>query len=212
MRGTYVDLARLEIDGPGDLVPFGVDATGETIFAWDRAAERADGELEVVLWINEIGERVESFPAFLDLVCAMLTAEIDDRRRLAPPAGRRRERTLRGGVRAVMGRISGHVGDVFLLNGTPETHPRIRPTRLRIMRRRSAAKPCRRTCSRRRLRCRGTRARSRRRRRIHPPSPARPRRVNRIPRDTPSSTRGGGFVSTARAEGAFFPPRCGELR
>lgn len=90
-RGTYVDLARLVIDAPGDadLVPFGIDATGEAIFAWDRAAARDDGELEVVIWVNEIGERVESFPAFLDLVCAMLTAEIDDRRRVAAPASRR---------------------------------------------------------------------------------------------------------------------------
>jgi hypothetical protein len=90
-RGTYVDLARLVIDVPAeaDLVPFGIDATGETIFAWDRASERADGELEIVIWVNEIGERVESFPAFLDLVCAMLEAEIDDRRRVAAPSSRR---------------------------------------------------------------------------------------------------------------------------
>lgn len=97
-RGTYESLARLVIDVPGeaDLVPFGIDADGETIFAWDRSAERADGELEIVVWVNEIGERVESFPAFLDLVCAMLTAEIDDRRRVASPSSRRLPRAAAG--------------------------------------------------------------------------------------------------------------------
>lgn len=93
-QGTYVNLARLVIDAPGpeggaDLVPFGIDARGETIFAWDRSSERANGELEIVVWINDIGERVDSFPDFLELVREMLAAEIDDRRWLAPPAPRR---------------------------------------------------------------------------------------------------------------------------
>jgi hypothetical protein len=97
VRGTYVDLARMVIDAagvgaasPSDLVPFGIDAAGETIFAWDRARVRADGELEVVVWVNEIGERVDSFPSFLEMVRDMLKADVDDRRRAAPPASRRR--------------------------------------------------------------------------------------------------------------------------
>lgn len=84
-RGTYVELARLVIDAPAgdldgarDLVPFGIDAKGETIFAWDRARESGDGELEVVVWINDIGARVPTFPAFLDLVRDMIEAEIED--------------------------------------------------------------------------------------------------------------------------------------
>lgn len=94
-QGTYVNLARLVIDPPGpqggaDLVPFGIDTRGETIFAWDRSEERAGGELEVVVWINDIGERVDGFPAFLELVLEMLTAEIDDRRRGSLPASRHR--------------------------------------------------------------------------------------------------------------------------
>lgn len=92
-RGTYVDLARLVIDAPEgapvDLVPFGVDAQGETIFAWDRSALREDGEMEIVVWINEIGTRVDTFPAFLELICDMLAAEIDDRRRADPFPARR---------------------------------------------------------------------------------------------------------------------------
>lgn len=98
-RGTYVDLARVVID-QGDavpkgsrrrpaLVPFGIDPAAETIFAWDTTSARADGELEVVVWMNEIGERVESFPALLDLVLDMLTADVDERRRVTEPRARR---------------------------------------------------------------------------------------------------------------------------
>lgn len=88
-RATYLDLAHMVIGLP-DLVPFGVDAQAETFFAWDIGAERAGGELEIVVWINEIGERLESFPALLELVREMLTAEVDDRRRAPLRASRRR--------------------------------------------------------------------------------------------------------------------------
>ena len=77
-RGTYVDLVRLSLDA--ELCPFGIDGTGETIFAWDTTRTRADGELEVVVWMNEIGERVPSFPAFLELVRELLSAEVAERR------------------------------------------------------------------------------------------------------------------------------------
>lgn len=100
-RGTFVDLARLVIDlgetsrvdsargrGP-TLVPFGIDASGETIFAWDMSAPGPGGELGVVLWMNEIGERAPSFPSFLDLVLAMLESDIDERRRALEPRERR---------------------------------------------------------------------------------------------------------------------------
>jgi hypothetical protein len=84
LRGTYVDLARMVIDAPGgtpdaDLVPFGIDPRGEVIFAWDRSRSGDDGELEVVLWMNEIGARVPSFPAFLEMVRDMIASEIEER-------------------------------------------------------------------------------------------------------------------------------------
>src|SRR5262245_3413096 len=81
-RGTYVDLARLTIDlgGPSGiegvhgrrsvLVPFGVDAAGEAIFAWDMRSAGNDGEPSIVVWMNEIGERVPGFASFLELVLA----------------------------------------------------------------------------------------------------------------------------------------------
>ena len=69
-------------------------AAGETFFAWDPSRAGADGELEVVVWMNEIGARVESFPVFLDMVLDMLVAEIAERRALGMtiPASHRRER------------------------------------------------------------------------------------------------------------------------
>src|SRR5262249_10723229 len=97
-RGTYVELARLSLEDPG-LFPFGIDAAGETIFAWDTAAARADGELAIVVWMNEIGERVASFPHFLELVLEMLGAEIAERRpaaRTAPARPRARQSELFG--------------------------------------------------------------------------------------------------------------------
>jgi hypothetical protein len=89
-RGTYLELARLCIEtSPGaELVPFGVDGTGETIFAWDVSATARDGELPVVVWMNEIGERVDSFPSFLELVLEMLGGDVAERQRVAEPRRR----------------------------------------------------------------------------------------------------------------------------
>jgi hypothetical protein len=101
-RGTYVDLARMVLNdcetpvtnfAPAssvtrrfaELIPFAIDPSGETIVAWDPTRMRADGEFEIVLWINEIGERIDSFPRFLELVLDMLCADVEERRsRLVP--------------------------------------------------------------------------------------------------------------------------------
>jgi hypothetical protein len=91
-RGTYVDVARLSIDAEhgAALVPFGIDASGETIFAWDTARVRRDGELEVIVWMNEIGVRLDGFPSFLELTLEMLAAEIAERAPATVPARRAR--------------------------------------------------------------------------------------------------------------------------
>jgi hypothetical protein len=85
-RGTYVDLARLSIDveQTAGLVPFGVDSAGETFFAWDTGRPRGDGEIEIVVWMNEIGERVACFPSFLELCLEMVSAEIAEHQRRRP--------------------------------------------------------------------------------------------------------------------------------
>jgi hypothetical protein len=97
-RGTYDEVTRLVLEeweaprqGSGKsqrrqppkhvLVPFGIDARAETLFAWNTSCVRSDGEMEIVLWINGIGERVDSFPEFLQLVLELIGADLDERRR-----------------------------------------------------------------------------------------------------------------------------------
>lgn len=59
------------------LVPFGIDARRETVFAWNVAARTADGELEILVWVNGIGERVGSFGDLLGVVLELLNAELE---------------------------------------------------------------------------------------------------------------------------------------
>jgi len=108
-RGTYDEVTRLvleewETPRPGSaratrhraprnmIVPFGIDARAETIFAFDTTTLASDGEMEIVVFINEIGDRVETFPRFLELVYDLLCADLDERRRRVADA--------RGTVRA----------------------------------------------------------------------------------------------------------------
>jgi hypothetical protein len=60
---------------PGDMIPFGIDATGTTLFAFDPSTRDAAGEMSVVAWINEIGIRSESFVEFLEYVLELCEAE-----------------------------------------------------------------------------------------------------------------------------------------
>jgi len=58
------------------IIPFGADLDGTTLFAFNPAVARADGEYEVVAWVNEIGVRRESFEDFLEFVLDMSEAEL----------------------------------------------------------------------------------------------------------------------------------------
>jgi hypothetical protein len=51
-----------------NLIPFGVDLQSTTLFAFNPSVQTADGEYEVIAWINELGMRRESFPDFLGLL------------------------------------------------------------------------------------------------------------------------------------------------
>ncbi|WP_437933142.1 SMI1/KNR4 family protein [Sorangium sp. So ce341] len=107
-RGSYMDVGRMVLElcegeearraGERDvapsslrgrysarsaLVPFGIDAAAETVFAWDPEARSPDGELEVILWTNDVGMRLSGFAELLDMVKEMLAAELDDRRKRA---------------------------------------------------------------------------------------------------------------------------------
>jgi hypothetical protein len=50
------------------LVPFGADYGANTLFAFNPNVVGADGEYEVICWVNEIGLRRQSFTGFLELV------------------------------------------------------------------------------------------------------------------------------------------------
>lgn len=69
------------------IVPFGIDLQGTTLFAFNPSVTRADGECEVVAWVNEIGVRRDSFTDFLEFVLDMCDAELDGLR--APQQSRR---------------------------------------------------------------------------------------------------------------------------
>ncbi|MBX3184721.1 MAG: SMI1/KNR4 family protein [Polyangiaceae bacterium] len=61
-------------------LPFGIDPAGTTLFAFDLSRRRADGECEVVAWLNEVGVRRPDFTSFLGLIAELCQAEIDDER------------------------------------------------------------------------------------------------------------------------------------
>lgn len=62
------------------IIPFGVDLASTTLFAFNPAVVDADGEYEVIAWINELGMRRESFPGFLELLTELAQYELDGHR------------------------------------------------------------------------------------------------------------------------------------
>jgi hypothetical protein len=93
-RSSYADLAQAAFEAeetpvpkggppssrvrgyPDDLIPFGIDPTGTTVFAFDPASEDEHGEMGVIAWINEIGVRADSFSAFLDTVVELCESDL----------------------------------------------------------------------------------------------------------------------------------------
>jgi hypothetical protein len=59
------------------IIPFGIDAQATTLFAFNVDVMSADGEYEVISWINELGMRRSSFEDFLELVIELSEAELD---------------------------------------------------------------------------------------------------------------------------------------
>ncbi|HEY8943647.1 MAG TPA: hypothetical protein VIM73_05265, partial [Polyangiaceae bacterium] len=57
--------------------PFGVDLQSTTLFAFDTAVRRADGEYEVIAWINELGIRRDDFPTFLESLLELAEYELE---------------------------------------------------------------------------------------------------------------------------------------
>jgi SMI1 / KNR4 family (SUKH-1) len=61
-----------------NLIPFGADLEGTTLFAFNPAVMRPDGEYEVIAWVNEIGVRQASFADFLDWILDLADQELAD--------------------------------------------------------------------------------------------------------------------------------------
>lgn len=61
-----------------NLIPFGADLEGTTLFAFNPQVVGPDGELEVIAWVNELGVRQPSFRAFLDWVLEVGQQDLAD--------------------------------------------------------------------------------------------------------------------------------------
>jgi hypothetical protein len=61
------------------MIPFGMDPKGTTIFAFNPGVVRPDGEMEVILWVNELGDRTDTFGDFLSMVLEMLQIDLAER-------------------------------------------------------------------------------------------------------------------------------------
>jgi hypothetical protein len=64
------------------MIPFGIDPTGSTIFAFNPAVTGSDGEMEVILWVNGLGERAQNFADFLSLTLEMLELGLGERQQV----------------------------------------------------------------------------------------------------------------------------------
>lgn len=82
---------------PGDMIPFGIDPAGTTLFAFDPSCVDAAGEMAVVAWIHEIGIRSETFPEFLAVILEICEA---DRAMLAALRNGKAERAAKGAPRS----------------------------------------------------------------------------------------------------------------
>jgi hypothetical protein len=58
------------------MIPFGIDPAATTLFAFNPAVVQPDGEMEVIAWVNGLGERYDGFADFLAMVAEVLQTEI----------------------------------------------------------------------------------------------------------------------------------------
>lgn len=61
-----------------NLIPFGADLEGTTLFAFNPAVVGPDGECEVIAWVNELGVRQPSFRAFLEWILDLGQQDLQD--------------------------------------------------------------------------------------------------------------------------------------
>jgi hypothetical protein len=61
---------------PDAMIPFGIDPEATTLFAFNPAVVRPDGEMEVIAWVNGLGERYEAFGEFLASILELIATEV----------------------------------------------------------------------------------------------------------------------------------------
>ena len=64
------------------MIPFGIDPTATTIFAFNPAVTGPDGEMEVIMWVNGLGERARNFGEFLSFTLEMLELGMGEQQHL----------------------------------------------------------------------------------------------------------------------------------
>ena len=60
------------------MIPFGMDPKATTIFAFNPGVVRPDGEMEVIMWVNELGDRASCFADFLTTALEMLELDVTE--------------------------------------------------------------------------------------------------------------------------------------
>lgn len=64
------------------MIPFGIDPTATTIFAFNPGVTAPDGEMEVIMWVNGLGERAQNFAEFLTMSLEMLELGLAEQRQV----------------------------------------------------------------------------------------------------------------------------------
>jgi hypothetical protein len=85
-RVTTLDAAHQRVLARGRLLPFGVDRTGGSLFAFDTSVRLADGELGVVAWVGGLGIDCRCFTSFLATVLQLCRVELSAARAIDPPS------------------------------------------------------------------------------------------------------------------------------
>jgi hypothetical protein len=58
------------------LMPIGMDDSGEILFALDASTAKCTGEMDMLVWIAELGIRLSSFGELFDLLCDLTETSV----------------------------------------------------------------------------------------------------------------------------------------
>ena len=85
-RPGLLDASHGRLLQRGRLLPFGVDRSGASLFAFDTSMRLGDGELSVVAWVGGLGIDCRCFTSFLATVLQLCRAELSTVKAAEPPA------------------------------------------------------------------------------------------------------------------------------